>query len=335
MANIGDVARVAGVSRATVSYLLSGKKRLTPETTQRIEAAIAELGFSVNSGARALATARTMTLGIVVQFHQAEFEPALATYLVAITDAAREAGYSVLLLTDADGPVAVRRAVSSRQVDGLVLLNVLEDDPRFAALTDSPVPAVLIGMPSDTRGIDAVDLDFETSATVLVDHLHEHGHTVVRFVTWPSAIYDAGHTFALRFRRAAHARAAELGVVLLDSPCRDEPGLIREDLTRHLRQADEATALLVHNDGAVAMLPSVLHDTGLRVPQDLSVVSLHSAQLASFFALPFTAVESQARTAADLAVNVLMDRLRGTGPDGVRHVQLPPVLVDQGSVATR
>src|SRR5688500_15808318 len=65
MATIEDVARAAGVSRSTVSYALSGKRTISQETRTRIERAIAELGFTVNAGARALATAQTMTLGLL------------------------------------------------------------------------------------------------------------------------------------------------------------------------------------------------------------------------------------------------------------------------------
>ena len=147
MATIGDVAREAGVARSTVSAVLTGRKLVMPDTRARVEAAIAKLDYSVNSGARALATNRTMNLGLVVRFHEAEFSPALATYIVAVTDAAREHGYGVLLLTEADGAAAIRSALAARQVDGLVLLSVGQDDPRIAPIAAARFPAVLVGMP--------------------------------------------------------------------------------------------------------------------------------------------------------------------------------------------
>ena len=144
MATIGDVAREAGVARSTVSSVLTGRKVVLPETRSRIEAAIAKLDYSVNSGARALATSRTMNLGLVVRFHEAEFSPALATYIVAITDAAREHGYGMLLLTEPDGVAAIRRALAGRQVDGLILLSVVEDDPRLEPIAEADFPACLL-----------------------------------------------------------------------------------------------------------------------------------------------------------------------------------------------
>jgi DNA-binding LacI/PurR family transcriptional regulator len=330
---IGDVAREAGVSRSTVSSVLTGRKPVTPPTRVKVEAAIKKLSFSVNSGARALATSRTMTVGVVVRFHEAEFSPALATYLVALSDAARESGYSVLLLTEPDGTAAVRRAIAGRQVDGLILLNVVENDPRLEPISESGYPAVLVGMPQDTKGVDAVDLDFAAAARILVDHLAEHGHREASFVRWPEEIYRAGSTYAIRFERAAGQRAGELGMELVPLTGSVAPEEARATLRRHLSTPQSPRALLVHNDAAAAMLPFALHDLGLDVPQDCSVVSLHSAELARLYALPFTSVESEPMGVAKTAVELLVGRI-ASPLDPARSVLIAPHLVERGSVTS-
>src|SRR3954452_14621541 len=146
MANIADVAREAGVSRSTVSSVLTGKKFVRPETRERIEEAITRLQFSVNHGARALATSRTMILGVVVQLHGGEFGPALAPFLVALSDSARAEGDDVLLVTESDQVAALHRLALERRVDGVVLLNIVDAAPRLAALAEHDLPAVLLGM---------------------------------------------------------------------------------------------------------------------------------------------------------------------------------------------
>lgn len=323
MATIGDVAREAGVSRSTVSAVLNGRKLVLPETRGRVEAAIAKLSFSVNAGARALATARTMTLGVVVRFHEAEFSPALATYLVALSDAARESGYAVMLLTEADGEAAVRSAIAGRRVDGLVLLNVVEDDPRMEPIAASGFPAVLIGMPQDTRGIDAVDLDFAAGARLLVDHLAEAGHRRATFVRWPDDLYAAGSTYAIRFAAAAREQAFGRGMTLEEVPCAVGPEQVRTVLGDDLLRPQAPEALLVHNDAAVAMLPFALHDVGLRVPADRSVVSLHSAELARLYALPFTSVESEPEAVVRTAVELLVQRIDAPEAEPVARLVAP------------
>jgi DNA-binding LacI/PurR family transcriptional regulator len=330
---IGDVAREAGVSRSTVSSVLTGRKAVTPMTKVKVEAAIKKLSFSVNTGARALATSRTMTFGLVVRFHEAEFSPALATYLVALSDAARESGYSVLLLTEPDGTDAVRRAIAGRQVDGFILLSVVEDDPRLEPIAQSGYPAVLVGMPQDTKGIDSVDLDFAAAARILVDHLSDKGHREATFVRWPQEIYKAGSTYATRFERAATQRATERGMNLLALSGSVAPEEARSTLRRELSRPESPRALLVHNDAAAAMLPFALHDLGLDVPELCSVVSLHSAELTRLYALPFTSVESEPVGVAQTAVEMLVRRIASQS-DPARSVLIAPHLVQRGSVSS-
>ena len=93
MTTMADVARHAGVSASTVSYAISGKRPIAQETRDRIEQAIAELGFAPNAGARALASSQTHVLGLFVQFLPDEFSPAMLQYVLPISDAARAAGY--------------------------------------------------------------------------------------------------------------------------------------------------------------------------------------------------------------------------------------------------
>lgn len=334
MATIGDVAREAGVSRSTVSSVLTGRKYVSPETTAKVEAAVAKLQFSVNAGARALATSRTMTLGVVVRFHAAEFSPALAAYLIALSDAAREQGYSVVLLTEPDGVEAVRRAVSGRQVDGFILLNVVEDDPRLEPIERAGCPAVLVGMPSDTRGVDAVDLDFAAGASILIDHLADAGHREATFLRWPEELYVAGSTYATRFARAAAERAERRGVRLVPVAVPVGPEQVCAALREVLRDPANPRALLVHNDAAVAMLPSVLHELDLEVPADRSVVSLHAAELSQLYVLSFTSVESEPVAVAQTAVEMLCKRIASTdGPTQKRLIA--PRLEPRGSVETR
>ena len=103
MATIGDVARSAGVSRSTASNALSGKRPISPEVRARVEAAVRSLGYTPNAGARALATAQTRVIGLLAEFLEDEFAPAMLQYMTGVSDTARELGYDILLVTEADG----------------------------------------------------------------------------------------------------------------------------------------------------------------------------------------------------------------------------------------
>lgn len=331
MATIGDVANVAGVARSTVSAVLSGKKYVSPEITARVEAAIEDLNYTVNQGARALATSKTMTLGLVVTLQAPEFEPATATYIMAVADAARAQHYSVLLITDSDGVAAISDAIASRRVDGLILMGVVEGDPRVAPILQADFPAVLIGMPHETVPVDAVDLDFAAAGTMLADLVDSAAHKNVAIVTWPDEIFAAERTYATRFLDACEQRAIQRGfeVSVLRPPLGAAAtiGFLMDVLTG----AGRPSALLVHNDAAIAMLPVVTARLGIEVPQGLGVASVHTDGLREQYAIPYTAAGSRAQTVSEIAVQMVLERI--ANPDiPVRRELIAPVITDRGSV---
>jgi hypothetical protein len=153
-------------------------------------------------------------------------------------------------------------------------------------------PGVLVGLPADTKNLDVYDLDFPDAARTLVDHLQALGHQEICLITPPRHVYERGGSYAWRFRDAALERATEHGMRFTAHYGESRQPAIDESLNRILDGSPNATALIMHNDASVAVLPAVLHSRGVRVPDDLSVVSLYSKDFARSFSLPDTAVES-------------------------------------------
>jgi len=329
---IGDVAKAAGVSRSTVSYALSGKRTISADTRRRIDEAIVALNFTPNAGARALKTSQTMVFGLLLQFHEDEFAPAMLQYVLPITDAARNLGYDILMMTESDGAAALRRVAQSGMVDGLILLDVTHHDSRLDSLRAARQPGALVGLPGDPEGLDVFDLDFGDAARTLVDHLHGLGHEEICLITPPRHVFERGGAYAWRFRDAALERAAHHAIHLSSNYGESRQPAIDDSLNSILDTRKDATALIVHNDASVAALPAVLHRRGVRVPEDLSVVSLYSKDFARDFSLPYTAVESSPDKLGRLAVEQLGRRIQDpdkAGPPRVRF--LAAQLVDRGS----
>ncbi|KSU54669.1 LacI family DNA-binding transcriptional regulator [Microbacterium enclense] len=333
MVNIADVAKAVGVSRSTVSYALSGNRPISRETRERIDAAIADLGFTVNAGARALATSQTMVLGLLLQFHDDEFPPAMLQYILAITTAARELGYDILMITDDHGAEAIQRITSSNMVDGVVLLDVTHEDPRLPALMKARQPAALVGLPRDTDELDVFDLDFEGAARLLVDHLHDLGHREIVLVSPPRHVFDRGGAYAWRFRDAALERAAQHGLTVHAHYGESQQPAVERSLNAILDAHAQATGVIVHNDASIAALPAVLRERGTVVPRDLSVVSLYPRNFGRTFLLPYTAVETSPDGLGREAVQQLVRRIVAPqgGPSVVRFIE--PELTDRGSTA--
>ena len=300
---------------------------------QRIDAAIAKLGFTVNAGARALATSETMVIGLLLQFHDDEFPPAMLQYILAVSTAARESGYDILMVTDSDGPGAVKRITSSNMVDGVVLLDVTHEDPRLENLRAARQPGALVGLPRNTEELDVFDLDFGEAARILVDHLYGLGHQQVILVSPPRHVFDRGGAYGWRFRDAAVERAARYGIQIYPYYGESQQPGISRSLNAILDARPQATALIVHNDASIAVLPAVLHERGVEVPRDLSVVSLYSKDFGRSFLLPYTAVETSPDELGRQAVQHLVQRMKTDDDSPAVAKFIEPVLTIRGSTA--
>jgi DNA-binding LacI/PurR family transcriptional regulator len=113
MANITEVAEAAGVSISTVSYALSGKRPVAPDTRRRIEDAVRDLGYSPNAGARMLAGRRTNIFALTEPLRRDTHAPTHMSFVLATAVAARRANYDILLLTDEEAQAGMRRVASS------------------------------------------------------------------------------------------------------------------------------------------------------------------------------------------------------------------------------
>ncbi|HEY0216382.1 MAG TPA: LacI family DNA-binding transcriptional regulator, partial [Cellulomonas sp.] len=334
MVTIGDVAKAAGVSRSTASYALSGKRSISAEVRRRVDEAVAALGYTPNAGARALATSQTHVIGLLVQFLEDEFAPAMLQYMLGVADVARELGYDILMVGDADGAQALKRITDSRMVDGVVLLNVADEDDRLPVLRAAPQPGALVGLPADCTGLDVFDLDFAEAGRTMVDHLHALGHREAVLVSQPEHVVERGGAYVWRLREAALAEARSRGITLHAVYGESRQPAVGRLLVDVLDRYPDATALLAHNEAVAAALPSVLHERGVRVPEDLSVIGQYSDEFARTFSLPYTSIESAPDRLGRMAVRQLVRRIEQPGtpePHVVRFVS--PVLVDRGSTA--
>lgn len=331
MATISDVARAAGVSRATVSYVLSGKRVISEPVSQRVRDAVKELGYVPNAGARALATSQTRVIGLMARFLSDEFAPAMMEYIRAVTDEASALGYDILLVSDENGLAALSRLASSRMVDGIILLNVAEDDDRLPVLMQIAQPSALIGLPLNPDGLSVFDLDFRATGRVMVDELHRHGHTEMVLISQPRHVVDRGGAYVWRLADAAAERASELEITLHHRYAASSQPAIGEQLHAVFDAYPGATGLLLNNEAAAAALPSVLRDRGLRSPADVSVIGRYTDEFARAFSLPFSAVDSAADELGRRAVADLVARIEGRTGEAPLHL-VAPSLDDRGSV---
>lgn len=329
MVTLADVARHAGVSSSTVSYVLSGKRSVTEETKRRVEQSVTELGYHPNAGARALAGRRSHIIALVVPLRTDVYVPIMMEIAISVTVAARQHRYDVLLITNDEGPDGVRRVAASGLADGVILMDVELDDDRIPALRAQHTQAALIGVPDDPRGLSCVDHDFAAAGALCADHLADLGHREIAFIGYGSGVYHRHAGYAEHTLTGFRDRAERRGLRFVHRPCEGTYESTAGALARILADRPDTTGFVVQNEGAIGPLLSLLRTSGRTVPEDASVVALCPEQLAEQHAPRLTSVTGPTQELGRVAVAQVMDRIaattRGEDPED-ELVLLTPIL---------
>ena len=308
---IADVARHAGVSRSTVSYVLSGNRSISPETIRRVERSIAELGFRPHAGARSIRTRRTGVIAMALPMVYGPHNQVQMPYVWAALTAAQDNGLKLLMLTDDDGKAAIRDAVGSALVDGVMLMEVERRDPRISLLTKLKCPSVAVGTPDDAHGVPCVDFDFELVARVCAEHLHELGHSEVGYLGQASDTYTRDVAYAVRAREAMLSALNEQGQHAAWGACDATPEGVVQALDDLLARHPDMTGLIVYNERALPLVLARLTGLGYQVPADISVIAVCPDDEAERCAPPVTSVSLPAEELARTAVRTLARQLDG------------------------
>lgn len=317
---MADVARLAGVSHQTVSRVLHDSPNVRGETRDRVLAAIRQLDYRPNSMARALATGRSKTLG-VVSSDTTFYGP--ASTLFGIEQAAHDAGYAV--------SVASLRALSrgmvldaihqlrDQGVDGVAVIAPLRSnvDALRQLNPDFPVVAVEAGQ---NASIPVATVDQRAGAASATRHLLNLGHKTVWHLAGPTDWQEAEERI-IGWKSALEAAGAEI------------PSVIRGDWTprsgyelgESLLKISEMTAVFVANDQMALGLLRRLHEAGREVPRDLSIVGFDDIPESAYFTPPLTTVRQDFSELGRRCLHILLARIEGE--DRPTRVVVPPELV--------
>ncbi|MFE7388605.1 LacI family DNA-binding transcriptional regulator [Streptomyces sp. NPDC057582] len=317
MVTLAEVAQHAGVSASTVSYVLSGKRSISMSTRERVERSIQQLGYHPNAGARALASSRSNIIALMVPLRTDMYVPVMMEIAIAVATTARTHGYDVLLLTGEEGPTAVRRIAGSSLADAMILMDVELQDERLPLLRETDRAAVLIGLPADTDGLTCVDLDFEATGALCVEHLAGLGHREIAVIGEAAAVYERHTGFAERTVDGVRAKAQEAGVRVLHRSCEGGYAAMAQTLARIFDERPGTSGFIVQNEAAVEPLLNLLRQQGRAVPEDVSVVAICPEQVASQASVRLTSVAIPAQEMGRRAVAQVVAKLGGRGTDEV------------------
>jgi DNA-binding LacI/PurR family transcriptional regulator len=306
---MAQIAAQAGVALSTVSYVLSGKRTVSPEIRERVLAAVAELDYRPHRPARALASGASHTIALFLPSPQWQLIPVQQTFVAGVTQETSASDYGLLLSTSPEDPETIARVVEMGRADGVILMETLAHDRRVERLQAGGDPFTLIGRTADTTGISFVDLDFGAAVEKGLAHLAELGHRCVALFNFPQDQLDAGYTSALIARDAFAETTARLGVRGIHLPC-PHPAQEAFGVAADLLSTQTACTAAITTGWQFTGLLGALRASGLRVPDDFSVVSVIAAEFAELLSPALTGIEWPAFEAGRLAAEMLIERLR-------------------------
>ncbi|MCE9579681.1 MAG: LacI family transcriptional regulator [Deltaproteobacteria bacterium] len=318
---IKDVARIAGVSPATVSRTLSGRA-VDPEMRARVERAVAETGYRPNLAARRLRSKHTNTIGLIVADLRNPFFTAVGR---AVEDAAYGHGLRVILCNTSEDPdkeTLYLRLMQEERVTGVIFAPTRHSAERLAR-EPQDYPVVMIDRSVPTRLHDAVVLDNGDAAATLVDHLHARGYRRITGLFGASTTgveRRAGYAAAIaRHGLAADARSVEHGAAPLAA-----------ELTRVLARRQRPEALLASNGLMLLETMRALNAAGVGVPADLAVAGFDNEPWMELVAGGLTVIEQPVDAIGKTAMAMLLERLDDASAPS-RKIVLGGKLVARGS----
>ncbi|SEE51260.1 LacI family DNA-binding transcriptional regulator [Jiangella alba] len=341
MATSAEVARLAGVSRATVSRVLSGGTKVKDETRKRVEAAARSLGYEPDVAAQSVAGARskTIALGFFANDVWALSHLIRPQYhfhldvLRHVEGALAGAGYDLLLPSrpNSASSAGYVRLLRARRVAGAIMVACPPGDRRVQALVESQLPTVFIDSIGEGPRATFVTSDNTEGAQQITEHLLDLGHRriarVIGTETDPS-----GRDRLTGIRAALSARGVPEDSGLARTSDWSTEGAYREMLSL-LAVRRDFTAVIAESDMMAIGILRALHEHGLRVPEDVSVTGFDDIDLCAFTQPPLTTVRQDAEVMGTGAVRALLDIIGGT--NGPPLVLPTDVVVRQSTTVPR
>ncbi len=329
---MSDVARRAGVSLMTVSRVVNNKGEVSPETRQRIQRVIEELGYRPSGIARSLATRKTGALGLVVPDVT---NPFFADIAKGVEHLAYAEGYNVFLCNTEEDPqreLTIIESLRVKEVDGLIVCSSRLDDKRLReALQHHPAVVLInrrIRSSSSIPGITTVMIDDCTGGATATRHLLQSGRRSIGFLAGPPASKSGlrrGQGYRIAYREAALTPDPDWSRYC--APNVDGGYIAGMQL---LREHPELDALFCYNDLVAVGVLQACAELGLHVPDDIAVVGFDDIPLASLVTPPLTTCRVARYELGRLALIALMDQMRGC-TSGCSNMVLSAELVVRAS----
>ncbi len=336
---VEDVARLAGVSRQTVSNVINTPEIVRPETRERVEAAVRELGYRPHASARRLRTRTSSTIGIRLDPLPRGISGAIQDrFLHALTEQSAERGMRVTLFTARDAQEEIEQYRSLRDgadVDAFVLTSTAYGDPRIDWLARERIPFVSFGRPWGAGALEDperlwVDVDGRAGTALATSHLVERGHRRIGFLGWPEGSGTGDDRYAgwADTMREAFPELAAAGLDRLSAETTEAVAPARLAVERWLEEDPELEALVCVSDSVALGAMMAVREAGR---PHFPVMGFDNTPVAQ--AVGLSSVDQRLGDVAEGILDLLMGRTgrrvlpHGSGADDAGHRLITPQLV--------
>ena len=310
-----EVARVAGVSRATVSRVVNGNPRVAPDVRRSVERAVDRLGYIPNPAARSLATRRSQSIGLVIaeppgRLFEEPFFPRLLRGIGAALSS-RELQLVLLMPQSPHEESRAERYLTAGHVDGALLASLHGNDPLPKAVAGRGIPVVVGGRPPQGTEVSYVDVDNVQGARSATEHLIVTGRQVVATISGPSDMspgFDRLVGYQQALEAAGHRRDAGLEAT---GDFTQKGGA--DAMRRILDARPDVDAVFVASDLMASGAIQVLRSAGRRIPEDVAIVGFDDSQIAATSDPPLTSVRQPIEEMGREMVRLLLEHTADPG----------------------
>ncbi len=326
-----DVAARAGVSYQTVSKVLNKQASVTAETEERIWEAIRELGYRPNVSARNLRTQSSNLIGYGWQRSENDApRPILDQFLYSAIQCAEDEGYHMLAFLsgeDTESTLALYRDIyARRQVEGFILADTNEDDPRIATLINEGIPFTSFGRTNDDWNFCWVDVDGRSGMRQIVTHLQSRGHQKIALITWPEGSQAGGARESGYIEQMAQAGLTVSNDWILRGEHAVNQGYQLMSQLLDLTESDRPTAVACVSDELAIGAMNAVMARGLVVGKDVAVTGYDNVPMSEFLFPPLTTVKQPIHEAGKAVIDLLLQQINGD-PIPQKNILLEPKLI--------
>ncbi|KAB2865368.1 MULTISPECIES: LacI family DNA-binding transcriptional regulator [Exiguobacterium] len=333
MGTIYDLAKITGFSITTVSKALNNYKDVSEKTRAKILQAAAEMDYLPNAHAQSLSTKKSWAIGVM--FSEANEvgmkHPFFNGIIESFRHATEEHGYDLIFASRnlRNRDMSYLEHFKHRAVDGIVVICSDRMDEQVQELMQSDIPIVVVDM--DSANCSVVYSDNTEGARMAVNYLYELGHRHIAHIAGDSSI-DAG---------AARVKGYELAMQTLDLPI--QPGYLvnagffsveegKQAMEKLLQLASPPTAVFVAGDQMAIGAIEAVHEHGLRVPEDISIIGYDDIEMIKYITPKLTTIRQDTDEIGEAAAELLIEQMTAKERRTERRV-IPVTLIERASCA--